>query len=213
MTQTAVQNHQFLIRQLTDCMQACREAYAEAQQCDIPNARERLEKVFTDCYDLKDDLTIYSDQIAFARETDDYTMILARVEQLKQQRVYFADAMRTSAVQEAFSKPQRQNSDIEDDDDVTFEGGDVETGLICPLTSKLPEHPVVSRVCHHVFEKNAIEDWIRMNTSRNRSVIECPKAGCNAQFGLKDLVRDDKVCDQVEKARRSKAGTNDWEKI
>ena len=212
MTQSSVQNHQFLLRQLNDCMQACSETYAEAQQCGIQDARQRLEKIFTECYDLRDDLTIYSDQMSFANENDDYEMILARVEQIKRSRMFVADNMRQAAIREAFESGDKGTGDLEDDE-VTFEGGDLESGLICPLTSTLPENPIVSSVCHHVFERAAIEDWIKRHTGRSHPQIDCPKAGCNAKFGLADLYVDNKICEQVERARRSREGTNDWEKI
>ena len=87
-------------------------------------------------------------------------------------------------------------------------GEDAMTGLTCSLTMKIPTNPVVSRICRHVFDKDAIISWINNN---GRGQVQCPKAGCSAYFGKGDLVVDKEICERIRKAKNSQM--NDWEEL
>jgi E3 SUMO-protein ligase NSE2 len=63
----------------------------------------------------------------------------------------------------------------------------------CPLTLTEMQHPMSSKVCKHVFEKSAIENYITTVEPGHRgprNVKTCPVAGCERKIRLADLEED-----------------------
>ena len=155
--------------------------------------------------DMQQEFEIYARAVASSGEQQDFTMLLATVENTKRVQAWELSAEKGRMMGEAFAKREQEGGD---DDDVRFEGEDAMAGLTCSLTMKLPTNPVVSRVCHHVFERDAIINWINQN---GRGQVQCPKAGCSASFGKGDLTVDKEICERIKKAKNSQL--NDWEEL
>lgn len=58
--------------------------------------------------------------------------------------------------------------------------------LKCPITMMTFQHPVRSKLCVHVFSKDAILEMLK----RNGGVIDCPVAGCDKKLMESNLERD-----------------------
>ena len=63
--------------------------------------------------------------------------------------------------------------------------------LKCPITMTLFQHPVRSKVCVHVFSRDAVMEMIQ----RNRGAIDCPVAGCDHVL-TKDTLERDRVMER-----------------
>ncbi|KAH0791776.1 e3 sumo-protein ligase nse2 [Histomonas meleagridis] len=101
--------------------------------------------------------------------------------------------------------------EIRDDEDVELDDSESSAGLICPITSALPEHPVVSKICHHVYDKDAIVKYIRQQNQQGKRHVICPAIGCNQKISLSEIAEDPEVTRKVEKAR--KARDRNWEQM
>lgn len=84
------------------------------------------------------------------------------------------------------ARDQEARGDDDDDD------GDLEMtyrskrNLKCPITMMTFREPVRSKVCVHVFSRDAVMEMLR----RNDGEIECPVAGCDKFLTQQDLQRD-----------------------
>jgi SUMO ligase MMS21 Smc5/6 complex component len=99
----------------------------------------------------------------------------------------------------------------DEEDEVTFAGGESTAGLLCPLTQKLPDNPIVSKVCHHVFERDAIMNYIRARAVGRVRNVTCPRAGCSALIGATDLYVDKDINAQIVRARQEQ--DDEWEHV
>ena len=70
----------------------------------------------------------------------------------------------------------------EEDDDIIM---DETKNFICPLTKQRFVDPVKSKICGHVFSREAI-----MNFLQGSRKLKCPVAGCSMSFGRDDLEDD-----------------------
>ena len=70
----------------------------------------------------------------------------------------------------------------EEDDDIIMD--EVKT-FICPLTKQRFVDPVKSKVCGHVFSREAIYNFLQASRK-----LKCPVAGCSHTFGRDDLEDD-----------------------
>lgn len=69
--------------------------------------------------------------------------------------------------------------------DLQIEGGQIE--LICPITCKPFEEPLISKKCHHTFDKAGITSYLAGGTDGKR---DCPQAGCNQVLSIQDFEPD-----------------------
>lgn len=72
-----------------------------------------------------------------------------------------------------------------DDDDVKVHGGIIE--LVCPVSFRKFETPMISTKCHHTFDSNSLDSLFN-----NQRTIECPMPGCGNTLNRQDFV-DDKL--------------------
>ncbi|CCH57938.1 hypothetical protein TBLA_0A01390 [Henningerozyma blattae CBS 6284] len=75
-------------------------------------------------------------------------------------------------------------SDNTTEDDLMIEGGRIE--LTCPITVKVFEHPMISNVCHHTFDKSGLVDYFKGYRTR-----ECPESACSQHLQFSDFKFDD----------------------
>ena len=93
--------------------------------------------------------------------------------------------------------------DFGDEDDVVVARGPVV--IHDPITKMVMEHPVKSKVCGHVYEKDSIEELIRKGFGGE---CDCPVAGCNKRVRKIDLMKDREVELEIEKEiKRRKASS------
>ena len=81
------------------------------------------------------------------------------------------------------SGPNTTESNAEQD--LQIEGGQIE--LICPITCKPFEEPLISKKCHHTFDKAGITSYLADGTDGKR---DCPQAGCNQVLSIQDFEPD-----------------------
>ena len=93
-----------------------------------------------------------------------------------------------------------------EDDEVAFvptQGRATGTNLKCPLTSMLMENPYRNKVCHHVYEHEAILTHLRKDRQKR-----CPVAGCaNRGITQEQLEKDARTANEIrrEKIRQKRA--------
>lgn len=86
-----------------------------------------------------------------------------------------------------------------DDDEIEVEAtqGNAESELKCPLTAMMFTDPFKNKVCHHVYEKQAIVNHLRMKR-------DCPVMGCrNRQVTLQQLEPDEEMKIRVRRYRKT----------
>eukprot|EP00546_Thalassionema_frauenfeldii_P004282 CAMPEP_0178910296 /NCGR_PEP_ID=MMETSP0786-20121207/9018_1 /TAXON_ID=186022 /ORGANISM="Thalassionema frauenfeldii, Strain CCMP 1798" /LENGTH=249 /DNA_ID=CAMNT_0020582531 /DNA_START=23 /DNA_END=768 /DNA_ORIENTATION=+ len=72
--------------------------------------------------------------------------------------------------------------------------------LKCPLTASLYEDPVKSRVCNHVYSRQALQQYMQSRRGRN---VPCPVAGCiNTNLTMESCVDDPTSAMRVKKHLR-----------
>ncbi|CCD25829.2 SUMO ligase MMS21 NDAI_0G00530 [Naumovozyma dairenensis CBS 421] len=95
-----------------------------------------------------------------------------------------------------------------DDDEIHIEGGNIE--LICPITCKPYERPLISKKCGHVFDHEGIVNYLRGHGSR-----DCPQGGCGKVVSMRDFVPD-KIMSlrcKIDKIQKIKANKEDNENL
>lgn len=191
-------SHTVVLNQIHECLRSTKETYIDSQAISIPNVRDRITRLYSDLLALDQDFTLYANVMATAAPTETYLDIERRIAIAKsEQRAQLEQKKRAEMndlLHEDHPAPARE------EDDVAFEGGESHAGLLCPLTQKLPTHPVVSRVCRHVFESDAIRGYIRSHATPQEKKVTCPMAGCTAMIGISDLVIDQEVSKRVAEA-------------
>jgi len=105
-------------------------------------------------------------------------------EKLKDKMDQFKDSIRVEDIEEV-----DDNDDKNDDSDIEIDGNTQNIPTVCPLSQKPFEFPVKTKLCSHIFERNAIEDYLNKNGG-TRNKIACPVVGCKALFSIKDIKRD-----------------------
>lgn len=71
----------------------------------------------------------------------------------------------------------------EETDEIAVYGGASKAEYKCPLTLRIMQNPMKSKVCQHAYEREAILDFL------GNSLKECP-AGCRTKLSKKDLYED-----------------------
>jgi hypothetical protein len=206
MTQCA-RAHALVLNQIHECLKSTKEAYVEADAIHLPNSRDRMFQLYSDLIDLDQDFQLYADVMADASPTDPYNSISGRFDAFRRESRGSFQAEKQRRLSEVFEAAAAPG----EEDDVAFAGGDSRAGLVCPLTQQMPAEPVVSRVCRHVFERNAIVEYIRAHTHGRVHSVTCPMAGCTAQISLGDLAADPRVKEKIAAARR--AQDDGWDDI
>ena len=89
------------------------------------------------------------------------------------------------------------NQPLPDDEDTEVFAMPAAESFICPLTKKEFVHPVKCSNCPHVFERDAILNWIKTKRHGPRGTpVLCPQAGC------RQTVAEGSLSDAVDVARR-----------
>lgn len=103
--------------------------------------------------------------------------------------------------QQSEGQPEaKDESDIDvlDEDDTDSRS---KTIIKCPLSRKEMTNPYKSKKCGHVFEMEAILNYIEQN--KHYGVVECPQHGCSKNVKETDFEKMN-----VRKRRRSSLDTN-----
>ncbi len=106
---------------------------------------------------------------------------------------------------ESMMRNVRQNLKEKDmsnnnDDEIEVEGtqGNVENELKCPFTGMIFEDPVKSKVCHHVYSKQGIQNHLRVRK------YHCPIVGCrNSKITMQQLEPDEEMKIRVRRYRKT----------
>ncbi|KAI0993986.1 hypothetical protein K3495_g14198 [Podosphaera aphanis] len=119
--------------------------------------------------------------------------------------------------QPGISGAGRQNADDEDDE-IVMTGAT--TSLKCTFTLQYFEEPYSNKKCKHTYEKSAILDYIksegvaysqsgRRGQPRGPKIITCPTPGCSAALAPDDFFLDERIRQQVIKAKRLEANASE----
>ena len=106
----------------------------------------------------------------------------------------------------AVIKDDKQNDDNDEEDEIQIEGGTIE--LICPITYKPFEIPMISKKCGHTFDKQGIITYLGGPSSRASK--DCPQTGCSKSVSLKDFEIDEvmKLRCKIAKSLKRKQKAN-----
>ncbi|KAK8894955.1 hypothetical protein M9Y10_023397 [Tritrichomonas musculus] len=203
----STQNHEYILSQLQECLKSCAGTWKSAEEQGLNDVVNKSKTTYSKIIDLQQDFQIYTDILRSTPEGVSYEEIENRVQMTKLNQQPFLNAEKSRMIQ---VQEQQLQQSIEENsgDEVEFEGGDTTAGLICPLTTRLPDDPVVSTICHHVYEKNAIYEYIG-----RQARVECPFAGCNALISRSTIITDPKITKKVNEARKLANKENGYEKL
>lgn len=109
--------------------------------------------------------------------------------------------------------PSHQQS-INEDDEIIMTSAT--TNLKCSFTLQYFEEPFSNRKCKHTYEKSAILDYLntegvvysqpgQRGTRLGNKKITCPTPGCSVTLELEDFYLDERIRQQVVKAKRLEA--------
>ncbi|CCU82636.1 hypothetical protein BGHDH14_bgh05528 [Blumeria hordei DH14] len=112
------------------------------------------------------------------------------------------------------SRKSQINRDDDEDDEIVMTG--VTTSLKCSFTLQYFEEPYSNKKCSHTYEKSAILDYLRTegatNSQPNRRgqnkgprTITCPTPGCATTLTPDDFFLDERIKQQVIKAKKHEA--------
>lgn len=87
----------------------------------------------------------------------------------------------------AVIKDDKQNDDNDEEDEIQIEGGTIE--LICPITCKPFEIPMISKKCGHTFDKQGIITYLGGPSSRASK--DCPQTGCSKSVSINNFEIDE----------------------
>jgi SUMO ligase MMS21 Smc5/6 complex component len=139
-----------------------------------------MESLISELISIEQNFSIYRDALTASSDTASYEEITQVADQEFQRRNRALDTEKVNRLNGVFGRKLEE-------DEVSFAGRESTAGLMCALTAKLPDHPVVSAICHHVFECDAIKQYIRSHLVGREKRVHCPVAGCAAEFGMSDL--------------------------
>jgi SUMO ligase MMS21 Smc5/6 complex component len=89
-----------------------------------------------------------------------------------------------------------EDGDVSDDDDDEVQIGGATQDFKCPLTLRLMEDALTSRVCKHSFSTAAIHEFLK------RGPQKCPASGCQHRISKADLYEDKALRIRVRAAQR-----------
>lgn len=104
---------------------------------------------------------------------------------------------------ESFFKTR--NGDEEEELEMTYS---TKRSLKCPITMMTFQNPVRSKVCVHVFSKEAIMEMI----NRNHGMVKCPVAGCPQTIMAASLERD-RVTERRVRDEADEESANEGEEL
>ena len=193
----------FLQDQIKECMQSCESIWGDSLKYKVPDAVNEMKQLYGDLFDLQQEFAIYKESKTFYDENQGFESVLNHAENLKQQRSVQLAQMRQEELRKAAQR-------ISPDEDIVIEESSSTAGLLCPLTNRLPIHPIVSRKCKHVYEKDKIFAYIQINGG-GRAGVPCPMAGCNRNITINDLYEDEEINRRVNEARRSQSQSDEYQ--
>jgi len=186
--------HQYLSEQIDDCLRGCGDAWEDSVNNHLNSVSEKLKSTFEDIIDLQQDFRLYQDSRRSLQNLNDFSTVIDFMEQLRITRGQQLLNEKAGIIAKQISKFKT------DEEEIVFEGGDETLGLICPLTSRIPETPVISVKCKHVYEKNAILNYIRHGSGGGQ--VSCPVAGCGQFITAKDIREDEHISKAVLEAKK-----------
>ncbi|OHT04827.1 hypothetical protein TRFO_27619 [Tritrichomonas foetus] len=207
------QNHTYILNQLQESINSCGDTWKYAKELEMPDIVAKSKQAFSSLIDLQQEFQIYTDILRGSNEGETYDEILHQVSNQLIMSRPILDAQKIQLMQARDGIDSGQNRD-DNDEDVEFKGGDSTSGLICPITAKLPDHPVISTVCHHVYDRDAIFNYISQKNPRGYNhAVECPLSTCKS-FITRDSIREDpEITRKVREAKKKEAEENDYEKL
>ena len=187
-------------------MQSCESVWSDAIKYKVNEAANKMEKLYGDLFDLRQDFSIYKEAKSYYDDTTDFDQILDQAAQIKRSREVNIARQKSEELKAAKSR-------VKGDEDIIIEETNAPVGILCPLSNTLPVHPVVSRKCKHVYDKEHIVNYIQSRTNGRNISVPCPMAGCSANITLNDLYEDPEITKKVNEARRSQTQNDDYEEL
>ena len=200
-------NHDLILDNIQDTLNACGDVWSNASEHGLTDLIPQIKQAYARLIDVQQSFRMYTDAFRESLPGDSYEAIIAKADQIKIMNQAFMDAQKMQMLQA--KEAEIDKNDEGSDEEIMFEGGT--TGLICPLSAKLPDNPVVSTSCHHVYDKDHIVRYIKERSRGRFPYVECPVAGCNAQISLNTIIEDPKITKQVNQAKQEE--NEDYEKL
>ena len=195
----------FLEDQIRECMQSCESVWSDAIKYKVNDASNAMKQLYRDLFDLRQDFSVYREVKSMNDESTEYESIMQQVHNLKAQRQHVTRIQKEEELKNVLAR-------VRGDEDIVIEESSAPTVMLCPITNKIPIHPVVSRKCQHIYEKDAILSYIQDRTGGRQNLsVPCPVAGCNKQLWLIDIVEDPEVTKKVNEARRLQTQGDEYE--
>ncbi|CDH11552.1 related to E3 SUMO-protein ligase MMS21 [Zygosaccharomyces bailii ISA1307] len=177
-------------QELGDLIKSICESYDELQKCEVDSLRlesavEQGKQRYKQISDTFPPLNLENwDQYARDRAPSLRDYIHGVEEVAKPPQITEQDRL-LRALPYIWQDPQCMLPDDEGTEEgVQIEGGRLE--LICPITCRPFQQPMVSKKCGHVFEKEGITNYFDGHSSR-----DCPQGACVQKLALRDFVPDD----------------------
>lgn len=189
--------------QLNEILQSTGNVWEEAIKFKSNDIAQKMQNLYGDIIDLQQDFECYLAARSGYNEEDTYEGVVQAAQNLKQQNARIYQRQKEQQIEQ--QKERMRGGD----DDIIIEDTPSAAGLICPFTDKIPTHPMVSRRCHHVYEKDPIIAYVR----GNRGTVPCPKAGCSRNITIDDLYEDPEITRRCDEARAQQKNDDDYEAI
>ncbi|CCF59699.1 hypothetical protein KAFR_0H02900 [Kazachstania africana CBS 2517] len=182
-----------LINQLNDCYQVLMDSQfqAKAQNLSLSESKQKYKIANENCEEvnLKTWSEYASNKLSAPKLSETYKECLQESNNATTSR---APTTSTSKILKILPYILKDPTCIipdenEDEDDLIINGGQIE--LICPITCKPFERPMISTKCGHVFDKIGIENYLKGTRDGKR---ECPQAGCSHTLKMSDF-KDDEI--------------------
>ena len=201
----STQYDNFLSDQINECMTSVASIWEDALKYKLNDSSNQMKDLYGKLIDLKQDMDIYREARGTFEDGQDYDEILSMADNIKRQRARKNKEEKEEKISSVLSR-------IRGDDDIVIEEDKTSTaGLLCPITNKLPIHPVIAKRCRHVFEKDAIMSYISGRTGGRNMSIPCPCAACNNHISVNDIIEDPEVTRRVEEVRNATSQRNEEE--
>ena len=183
---------QYFIDTINECMKSCGDLWEESNKNKINDVSNDMKELFSKYIDLKQDFDIYLD---IKKEFDGpLNEINQQISNYKRIHFFELNENKKALITEQLSK-------IQIEEEVIVEKKS-KSGYLCPISQKIPDNPIISKKCGHIFEKSAIFSYIQTKKDLNQ-VVSCPVAGCKFSISKNDLYEDPQINKEILDAKKS----------
>lgn len=172
-----------LSNKINTCLDYCKTVWENAAKYKVPEVADEMEKLYGALIDLSNENRIYISSFLDARDVP-----------LEEKIAYHTSLGSETREAEKQRMIDNVKADILPSEEIVEDESD-NISLICPLIRDLPMVPVISSVCKHVYEEEAILNYLKSESRK------CPVSGCSKLIRKRDIMRDENIKVLVERTR------------